>query len=62
MEMSTNRRIELNHEDLKITIEGKGDVFGSLDLQVNAIKALISMLDFKFAENIDEFGCSGFAH
>lgn len=49
------RFIEVNSDGLKIKIEGEGAIFGSLDLQVNAIKALISVIDFKFAEEADEY-------
>lgn len=50
-----DRFIQLHSDELKITIEGEGDVFGSLDLQVKAIKALIEMINFKFAMEIDEY-------
>jgi hypothetical protein len=53
--MERDKFIEYHSEDLKIVIEGEGDIFGSLDLKVRAIKALIANIDFKFAEEIDEY-------
>jgi hypothetical protein len=40
-------------EGVSIEIKGSSDQFGALDLQVEAIKSLISMMDFKFAEEED---------
>jgi hypothetical protein len=47
------RKIIANLGDTKVTIEGPSEQFGSLDLQVKAIKGLIEMLDFKFVEEED---------
>lgn len=40
-------------EGISIEIKGSSNQFGALDLQVEAIKSLISMMDFKFAEEED---------
>lgn len=53
--MGSKEWIEVTYGDMIIKIEGKSQIFGGLDLQVNAIKALISMMDMKFAEEKDEY-------
>jgi hypothetical protein len=53
--LENDRRFDIMGEDIKITVEGKGALFGGLDLQVNAIKTMIEMMDFKFAEEADEY-------
>ncbi|WP_374723599.1 hypothetical protein [Calidifontibacillus erzurumensis] len=45
--------IKVNFGDLEIKIKGKSDQFWGLDLQVEAIKALIEMIDLKFAREKD---------
>ncbi|ATA58808.1 hypothetical protein [Geobacillus stearothermophilus] len=43
----------VDDEGISIEIKGPSNQFGALDLQVQAIKSLISTMDFKFAEEGD---------
>jgi hypothetical protein len=51
--MNNVKTISIQSGDIKINIEGNSEQFGGLDLQVKAVKALIEVMDFKFAEEED---------
>ncbi|MMZ54846.1 hypothetical protein D1872_166750 [compost metagenome] len=50
--MKERLKINFNHGGAnEIVVEGNSEIFGGVDLQINAIKVMLENLDFKFARD-----------
>ncbi|MGG2201402.1 hypothetical protein [Paenibacillus validus] len=48
-----NKQIHLTTDGIEISINGESGMFNGIDLQIEAIRALVEMIDYKFAEEVD---------
>ncbi|MGG2197873.1 hypothetical protein [Paenibacillus validus] len=48
-----SKQIHLTTDGMEISINGESGMFNGIDLQIGAIRALVEMIDYKFAEEID---------
>ncbi|PYY28300.1 hypothetical protein [Paenibacillus illinoisensis] len=51
--MSNETKVQASSGDMHITISGKSEIFGGVDLSLEAAKTIIEGLDFKFAQDKD---------